>query len=91
MLNSCQNIMIVQVFISCSHDLFLSNIHYNANLQLIYTPFLGILDPEDEVTVSPSTATPNESMDIDDDQERRLLSPVATSKDLSFVKEAKVK
>lgn len=46
---------------------------------------------EDEVTDSLSTATPCESMELDDESAKRLLSPLATAEDVSFVKEAQIK
>lgn len=46
---------------------------------------------EDEVTDSLSTATPGESMELDDEQAKCLLSPLATTEDVAFVKEAQVK
>ncbi|CAI8587246.1 unnamed protein product [Vicia faba] len=46
---------------------------------------------EDEVTDSLSTATPGESMELDAEQAKCLLSPLATTEDVAFVKEAQVK
>ncbi|CAL5186788.1 unnamed protein product [Lathyrus oleraceus] len=46
---------------------------------------------EDEVTDSLPTATPGESMDLDDEQAKFLPSPLATTEDVSFVKETQVK
>ncbi|CAJ2642119.1 deSI-like protein At4g17486 [Trifolium pratense] len=46
---------------------------------------------EDEVTDSLSTATPCESMELDDDQAKSLLSPLASTEDVSFVKETPIK
>lgn len=46
---------------------------------------------EDEVTDSLPTATPGESMELDDEQAKFLPSPLATTEDVSFVKETPVK
>ncbi|XP_030954516.1 deSI-like protein At4g17486 isoform X4 [Quercus robur] len=43
---------------------------------------------EEECTESVSTTTARESTEIDDDQEKSLLSPLAVSGDVTFVKEA---
>lgn len=42
---------------------------------------------EEDGTESLSTTTPRESTEIDDDQEKGLLSPVAVAVDVAFVKE----
>ncbi|KAJ7956646.1 DeSI-like protein [Quillaja saponaria] len=42
---------------------------------------------EDDVTESVSTTTPRGSTELDDDQEKRLLSPHAGIEDVTFVKE----
>ncbi|KAI4335771.1 hypothetical protein L6164_014382 [Bauhinia variegata] len=43
---------------------------------------------EDEVAESLSTASPSELTEIDDDQVKRLLTPLAESQSVSFVREA---
>jgi len=48
----------------------------------------GLLLLEEECTESVSTTTARESTEIDDDQEKSLLSPLAVSGDVTFVKEA---
>ncbi|XP_030954514.1 deSI-like protein At4g17486 isoform X2 [Quercus robur] len=45
-------------------------------------------DCSEECTESVSTTTARESTEIDDDQEKSLLSPLAVSGDVTFVKEA---
>lgn len=46
---------------------------------------------EDEFVDSLSSATPNESPDRDDEQERNLLLLTSGAVDVTFVKEARVK
>ncbi|TKY54898.1 DeSI protein [Spatholobus suberectus] len=46
---------------------------------------------EDEIVESLSPATPRESTEIDDEQEKHLLSPSARTEDVTFIKEAQVK
>ena len=46
---------------------------------------------DDEFVESLSTATPRESTEIDDEQEKHLLSPSARTEDVTFIKETLVK
>lgn len=56
-----------------------------------YATFYWRLLAEDEFVDSLSTATPRESTEIDDEQEKPLLSSSDGTEDIIFVKEAQVK
>lgn len=59
------------------------------NISNIFVAFLGGFLPEEDGSESLSTATPRESMEIDDkDQEKFLLAPSAGSGEVAFVREA---
>jgi hypothetical protein len=70
------------MFILVHSDFSISNSQYRISWSMF---------AEDEVTDSLSTATPCESMELDDEQAKRLLSSLDSTEDVSFVKGTQVK
>jgi len=79
------------MFILVYSDFSISNSQYHM-LNLFNGSYISwSMFAEDEVTDSLSTATPCESMELDDEQAKRLLSSIDSTEDVSFVKGTQVK
>lgn len=69
----------------CIYSIYYSVVSFTSDICKLFL-FLLLLSEEDG-TESISTTTARESTEIDDDHEKSLLSPLAVSGDVAFVKE----
>jgi hypothetical protein len=72
---------------STPYIIYNSRVSFAIDICKLLFIFFWLLLSEEDGTESLSTATARDSTEIDDDHEKSLLSPLAVSGDVAFVKE----